>query len=133
VRKPKVENKYNLFPKDIKNLIVADRTKICKPLFWRNPIINAWCISRSIGSDDDRRYGTDNSVWIGIYDKPYYNKYIHYHCSCWGDMGNYEFKKFFDYSEIENELDLETQESLLETINQLLDEGILKQPTKEQL
>ena len=40
-------------------------------------------------------------------------------------MGKYNFKKFFDYQEIETEKDLETQETLLQYINQLLDEGIL--------
>lgn len=40
-------------------------------------------------------------------------------------MGKYNFKKFFDYQEIETEKDLETQEVLLRYINQLLDEGIL--------
>lgn len=40
-------------------------------------------------------------------------------------MGGYNFKKFFDYQEIETEKDLETQETLLQYINQLLDEGIL--------
>lgn len=40
-------------------------------------------------------------------------------------MVGYNFKKFFDYQEIETEKDLETQETLLQYINQLLDEGIL--------
>lgn len=40
-------------------------------------------------------------------------------------MGKYNFKKFFDYQEIETEKDLETQETLLRYINQLLDEEIL--------
>lgn len=52
------------------------------------------------------------------------NKY-HYYCTCWGGMGKYNFKKFFDYQEIETEKDLETQEILLQYINQLLDEEIL--------
>lgn len=51
MRKPKVENKYNLKPSDINKLIVNDRSKIKEPLFWRNDVINAWCISKSIGTD----------------------------------------------------------------------------------
>lgn len=43
MRKPRVENKYNLKPADIKNLIVKDQSKIKEPLFWRNSVINA-CI-----------------------------------------------------------------------------------------
>jgi hypothetical protein len=40
-------------------------------------------------------------------------------------MCNYKFKNFFDYNEIENELDLEIQEKLLTKINYLIDEKIL--------
>lgn len=39
--------------------------------------------------------------------------------------GGYNFKEFFNYREIETEKDLETQETLLQYVNQLLDEGIL--------
>lgn len=125
MREPKIKNKYHLKPTDINELVVNDRSKIKEPLFWRNDVINAWCISKSIGTDSDRKYCTDNSVWIGIYDKPYYRHEVHYYCTCWGGMGKYNFKKFFDYKEIETEKDLETQETLLQYINQLLDEGIL--------
>ena len=125
MRQPKIKNKYNLKPKDISNLVILDRSKICEPLFWRNNVIKAWCISGSIGSDLDRKYGSDNEYWIGIYDKPYGNKLIHFHCNCWGGMGAYSFSEFFDMEEIENELDLKTQEKLLETINRLIDDKIL--------
>lgn len=125
MRKPKVENKYNLKPSDINKLIVNDRSKIKEPLFWRNDVIKAWCISKSIGTDADRKYCTDNSVWIGIYDKPYYRHEVHCYCTCWGGMGRYNFNEFFNYREIETEKDLETQEILLQYINRLLDEGIL--------
>ena len=43
-------------------------------------------------------------------------------------MCNYNFNKFFDYYEIENEVDLELQEKLLERINWLIDEGIIEIP-----
>lgn len=130
MRKPKIENRYNLKPADIKNLIVKDQSKIKEPLFWRNNVINAWCINRSIGTDADRRFCCDNEVWIGIYDKPYYRHIVHFHTSCWGGMGKYKFKEFFNMKEIENERDLETQEVLLQIVNQLLDEGILEVPEK---
>lgn len=41
MRKPKVENKYNLTMKKIKKLKVGDEFKIKEPLFWRNNVINA--------------------------------------------------------------------------------------------
>lgn len=43
-------------------------------------------------------------------------------------MGKYEFYDFYNYKEIENERDLQTQEKLLEVLNMLIDEGILKIP-----
>lgn len=94
MRKPKVENKYNLKPSDINKLIVKDRSKIKEPLFWRNNVINAWCILKSIGTDADRRFCDDNEVWIGIYDKPYYRHEVHYHCTCWGGMGDITSRSF---------------------------------------
>ena len=45
-------------------------------------------------------------------------------------MCSYDFKKFFDYSEIEIEADLELQEKLLSRINWLIDEGIIEIPSK---
>lgn len=125
MRSPKVKNKYNLTMKKINKLKVGDESKIKEPLFWRNNVINAWCINRIIGTDDDVKYGTDNHIWIGIYDKPYYNRRIHVRCSCHGGMCSYKFDKFYQYKDIENELDLKTQEALLRTVNYLIDEGIL--------
>lgn len=128
MRNPRIENKYNLTMKDIRNLEIADETKIRDPLFWRNNVINAWCISRSIGTNNDRKYCTDNEIWIGIYDEPYYRKRLHVKVYCWGGMGKYEFCDFYNYKHIENERDLKTQEKLLEIINMLIDEEILKIP-----
>lgn len=125
MRKPKVENRYNLTMKKIRKLKVGDESQIKEPLFWRNNVINAWCISKLIGTDDDVKYGTDNDIWIGIYDKPYYNRRIHVRCSCYGGMCFYKFDKFFRYEDIEYENDLKTQEELLRIINHLIDERIL--------
>lgn len=125
MRKPKVKNKYNLTMKKINNLKIGDESKICEPLFWRNNVVSAWCISKDIGTDADKRYGTDNSFWIGIYDEPYYGKRFHVKCYSFGGMCGYNFKKFYDEKEIENEIDLQTQEELLKTVNHLIDEGIL--------
>ena len=126
MRKPKVKNKYYLKVSDIKRMKVADESKIKEPLFWRNNVINAWCISKSIGTDADRRFCADNEIWFGIYDKPYYGRRIHFHANCWGGMCRYNFKEFFNTKEVENERDLETQEEALKILNMLLDEGIIK-------
>ncbi len=125
MRKPKVENKYNLTMKKINKLSVGDESKIKEPLFWRNNVINAWCISGTVGTDKDIQYGTDNEFWIGIYDKPYYNSRIRVYCNCLGGMSTYKFNKFFRSEDIEHENDLKVQEDLLKTVNNLIDEGIL--------
>ena len=69
-----------------------------------------------------------DSYWIGFYDKDaksYANK-IRLSCTSHEEMCGYNFKNFFDYFEIENVVDLELQEKLLERINWLIDEGIIK-------
>lgn len=59
MRKPKIENKYNLSFSDVKKLKVGDRSKVCEPLFWRNDVVNAWCISETtVKNSNDSRYGT---------------------------------------------------------------------------
>lgn len=56
MRPPKVENKYQLTMEIARNLDIGDETKVREPLFWRNDVVHAWCISKSIGSDRDRRF-----------------------------------------------------------------------------
>lgn len=124
IRKPKVSNKYNLTIDKIKKLKVNElkRNLICEPLFWRNNVISAWCICESFSHPE-----ISTEYWIGIYDidaKAYKGKFRFYF-SAFGGMCNYKFKRFFDYSEIENELDLCVQEAFLEKINYLIDNQIL--------
>lgn len=128
MRKPKVKNKYNLTFSDIKKLKIKDRSKLKEPLFWRNNVVKAWCISdTTIKNSKDSRFGTYNDYWIGIFDEDSTRKQkLVVKCSTYGGMASYNFKKFFDYSEIENEMDLEIQEKLLDKINFLIDEKILE-------
>ena len=65
--KPMVKNKYNLTIKQLKKYKVADRTQVKLPFFWRNNVIQAWCISGSAGTNKDRQFGTDEGFWIGFY------------------------------------------------------------------
>lgn len=127
MRKPQVDNKYNLTMAKIRCLKIADRSKVCKPLFWRNDVIGAWCICGSSGNDMNRRFATNNEFWIGIYDlnaKAYAGKF-RVSLSSYGGMCGYEFNKFFDEKDIDNEQDLEIQEKFLSKINELIDCGIL--------
>lgn len=125
MRKPRVENKYNLKPKDIEKAVILDYNKLHQPPFWRNNVVQAWCLS---GGSGKGFYGNwMDSYWIGFYDndaKAYAGK-IRLSCSAMEDMCNYNFKRFYDYAEIENEVDLELQEKLLERINWLIDEKII--------
>lgn len=125
MRKPRVENKYNLEPKDVTNAIVIDRERLKQEPFWRNDEVQAYCLFERVGKG---YYGSSMSdYWIGFYDedaKSYAGK-IRLTCSCFEGMCSYNFKRFFDYSEIEYEIDLELQEKLLSRINWLIDEGII--------
>lgn len=126
MRKPKVENKYNLKPKDIEKAIVLDYERLKQPPFWRNDVVKAWYLTDGSGKG---YYGNwMDSYWIGFYDKnanAYAGK-IRLTCSAMEDMCHYNFEKFFDYSEIEHEVDLELQEKLLDRINWLIDERIIE-------
>lgn len=127
MRTPRVANKYNLTMTKIRRLKVADRSKVCAPLFWRNDVIGAWCICGTSGNDMDRRFGIDNEYWIGIYDlnaKAYAGKF-RVSISSYGGMCHYNFNKFYQLKDIDNEQDLEIQEKFLEKINELIDCGVL--------
>lgn len=127
MRKPLVNNKYNLTIKKLKKYKVADRTFVGAPFFWRNDVIQAWCISGNAGSIADQQFGTDNSFWIGIYDedaKSYAGKFRFYFTS-YGGMCGYEFNQFFNEKDIDCENDLRVQEMFLEKINMLINSGII--------
>lgn len=130
MREAKAQNKYNLTISKIKNLKVGDRNKICRPLFWRNEVIKAWCLSEEVGSELDIKFAANNEYWIGIYDedaKSYAGKF-RFSLSSYGGMCGYNFEKFFQPEDIDGELDLQVQERFLNKINMLIDEGILVIP-----
>lgn len=128
MRKPNVENKYNLKLKDIKEATILDYDKLHKSPFWRNDVIQAWCLSETtIKNSKDDEYGCYDEYWIGFYDedaKSHKGKII-LNCYSYGGMCNYIFDNFFDMEEIENEMDLEIQEKLLARLNWLIDENII--------
>ena len=41
MRKPKIENKYNIRPEDLNRAEVIDRDRVTKAPFWRNDLIKA--------------------------------------------------------------------------------------------
>jgi len=130
--KTKVKNKYNLKPSDINKLVILDRSEIDEAC-WRNNVIEAYVLSKRIGSIKDDFYGTTYEVWIGIYDenaKAYKNK-VRYSCTSHDGMCDYKFKSFFNPKEIKNKNELKCQEFLLQTINELINIGILGLPNNE--
>lgn len=121
---PKVENKYNITILDIEKAKVNDLEKIKQKPFWRNNLINGWCLSGDIipyPLDKDGTY--DLHWWIGIYEK---DLSIKIHCTCYGGLCNYKFNEFYKKKQIKDKYDLQLQEQLLEKINWLLDEKIIK-------
>lgn len=120
IKNPRVPNKYNLTVEKVKNLKINDSTKICTPLFWRNDVINAWCISYESDQDSGNKLSYD-SFWIGFYDNGDFKFYF----TSYGDMCGYDFEEFYNPHEIEIIDDFLVQEKFLEKINLLLDEKIL--------
>lgn len=69
MRKQKVENKYNLKPKDIQKAVILDYDKLHQLPFWRNDVVGAWCLSETtIKNDKDDEFGCYNEYWIVFYD-----------------------------------------------------------------
>lgn len=128
MREPTVKNKYNLTMDIIEQLIVGDRSQVHTPLFWRNEVIKAWCITGIAGTPQDKEFGSDDSFWIGIYDEdaPEYAGEFRTMLTTYGGMCGYVFRQFFCPDDIECENDILIQERFLEKINLLLDIGVLK-------
>lgn len=125
IRKPRIENKYNLKPKDIENAVILDYDRLHQSPFWRNDVVKAWCLTG--GSGKGFYEGWMDSYWIGFYDKDAkeHAGEIRFYCTTYEEMCSYNFERFYDYAEIENEVDLELQEKLLERISWLIDEKII--------
>lgn len=127
MRKPRIENKYNLKPKDIERAIVLDRERLKEEPFWRNDVVKAWCLSWCLSEwvgDEDEEYRTLNSsneYTICFYD----SGEIKLFCTFMG-LFTYNFKTFFDPGKMENINDLILQENLLNRLNWLIDERIVR-------
>lgn len=121
MRKPRVENKYNLKPKDIECAEVLDRDRLKEKPFWRNDALMAWCLSEWIGDEEDRKFDSGNEYHIAFYD----SGEIELFRACMSVI-SYDFKTFFNPNEIDHENDLILQEKLLDRLNWLIDERIVR-------
>ena len=125
MRRPRIENKYNLKPKDIERAIILDRERLKEEPFWRNDALKAWClswcISEWVDDEEGRTLNSRNEYTIVFYD----SGEIKLFCTCMG-LFAYNFKTFFDPGKMETINDLILQEKLLDRLNWLIDERIVK-------
>lgn len=133
MREPTVPNIYGLTIPIIRQLRV-DRSKITGEPFWRNNVINAWCLSGSTAkcaADDE--FCTTDEYWLGVYDEDakFYTGKIRVNFSAYGGICSYVFKEFYNPKDIENELDLCIQEQFLRVMNDLIERGVFMIPAKE--
>lgn len=122
---PRVENKYSLTINDIKNLRVGRRDLITPKLFWWNKLCSAWFISKV---DDSKMEDANcNEFWITIYDvnAPHNAGKFTFNITRSSGVHQYCFEEFYNPRDIESINDLVIQEKFLNTINQLIDIGIL--------
>ena len=110
---PRVENKYNLNFKKLKDLKLKDRSLVKEPLFWRNEDNKLWCYSKPIEK-------CETEFWIRIKD----DDTIIIHCSTNNLLKEYTFDEFFNLKYINNVYEFMLQEELLATLNAFIDNGI---------
>jgi len=118
----KYPNKYNLKPKDIKNLKILDWERLRKETWLNQAMLSGtwWCHLE--GCNIDGRYDDEDEFWIGFNAD---NNKIDYHFSSYSGMCRYDFKKFYNMKEIENEYDMGVQINTIRWLNRMIDEGIL--------
>lgn len=97
---------------------IVDKNRITKSPFWRNDVVDAWCLSKCIGTD----VYADNEIWIGFYD----NGKIKVSVSAYDGMCDYKFNKFYDEATIENDIDWNTHVELLKMYNWLIDNEVVE-------
>ena len=117
-----VPNKYDLTPKRISKLKILDWPRL-KQHTWYNLAKtdgNWWCHCE--GCSLDGKYNDEDEFWIGFNER---NNKIAYDFSSYGGMCGYEFEKFYDAADIENEYDMNVQINTLKWLNMMIDNKIL--------
>lgn len=125
----KYPNKYNLTPKLIKKLIIADWDRL-KTKTWQNQAMKKtgtwWCHLE--GSNlPGKKYEEDDEFWIGFREE---DGKIDCNFSCYEGMCRYKFDEFYNVDEIENRFDMQVQVNTIIWLNMMIDEGILALPEK---
>lgn len=119
-RNPSVPNKYKLTPEKIRHLKVLDVAATHRKPFHMNP-----------------NYPEEPAVCGGIWEEGYEDAWWYLRVNDEGvvaftvtvmELCKYEFEEFYNFDEIDNEIDLRIQEMILERLNQLIDDGVLGLP-----
>lgn len=118
-------NKYNLTPAKLHKLIVKDWVGLKKNT-WHNEAMKDtgswWCHLEGSQEPDNTKYCDDDEFWIGFNEV---DNTIKFWFSSYEGMCGYEFKKFYDFEEIENKFDLNVQVNAIRWLNKMIDEKIL--------
>ena len=119
-----VPNKYNLTPKSIKKLVVADWDALKKKT-WHNEAMKDtgewWCHLEGSHKQGEG-YDDSDEFWIGFREN---DDKVDCNFSCYEGMCKYLFNTFYDPREIENVWDMRVQVNTLKWLNEMLDAGIL--------
>lgn len=120
----KYPNKYNIQPKDIKNLKILDWNMLKKKTWLNNAMLSGswWCHLEGCNKDG-QPYNEEDEFWIGFREDD--NK-IDCHFYSHGGMCGYTFDKFYAAKDIENEYDMQVQINAIRWLNMMIDEGILR-------
>ena len=119
------ENKYKVLkPELFKNgEVLLDKYQL-----WENKVMTPThlCFIKGFGTSDDRRFGTDTSVWFGF--NPETNE-LKLHCSAYGDMCEFIFSEEDlqrkDLSLSKN--DIECMEFTINMIKNLIEQRIIEE------
>lgn len=118
-------NKYNLTPAKLRKLVVKDWVRLKKNT-WHNEAMKDtgswWCHLEGSQEPDNTKYCDDDEFWIGFNEV---DNTIMFWFSSYEGMCGYEFKKFYDFEEIENKFDLNVQVNAIRWLNKMIDEKIL--------
>ena len=120
----KYPNKYNIQPKDIKNLKILDWNKLKKKTWFNHAMLSGswWCHLEGCHKPGEK-YDDFDEFWIGFNED---NNTIDCHFYSNDGICGYDFKQFYDVRYIENQYDMWLQVNTIRWLNMMIDEGIIR-------
>lgn len=119
----KVQNVYNLTPKNIKKVRVLDWERL-KTETWYNRAMTKPCWCKLIGCEKSGKFNDESEFWIGFYE----DGRVDCRFSSFGGMCNYVFQEFYRLEDIENKYDFWVQVNTLKWLNLMIETGVLSKP-----